>query len=468
MQELLGRIAAHAGSGRHGAVDTAGSLTEHRPRGVEMTRAATDRGRTMMLNGRPASHRLADPTALAEDVLQHHAATSTDYRLYRMADVHADIVRALAAGFRLAARLLDGGPLPTEDELSAILTLIAENALMGVPLRTMMSLTDKTIGKLRSTVLATADPHDNADLREINDRIFAFAQHIQTTIPVCYVNAARPPDGPDTAPSLVDELLAGRVPADDVPHSYVVARLVVDPWSAEGTALPGGGGPARTRVSGPRTVPPHLAIKAGHDLDEAGRKLSAAFPGTLIAPEPHRGLLLAQARVDALRETLAEIAAVLGARITAVTDTVATAQIPRAVQDTRELARIVTRLRYPPGVYTFSDLAVEYQLTRPGPGRDRLAAALDPLTTNAGLIETLGVHIGNDLDRRRTATALGLHPNTVDHRLKRIAKLTEHDPTRPHGLRHLHAATVVVRFLQAPMPRAARLDQPDGAPLSSR
>lgn len=423
----------------------------------------------MMLNGRPASHRLADPTALAEDVLRHHAATSTDYRLYRMADVHAEIVHALAAGFRLAARLLDGGPLPTEDELSGILTLIAEKAQVGVPLRTMMSLTDKTVGKLRSTVLATADPHDNADLREINDRIFAFAQHIHTTIPVCYVNAARRPGGPDSAPSLAEELLAGRAPAEDVPRSYVVVRLVVDPWSsAAGTALRGGAGTSRTRVSGSRTVPPHLAIKAGHDLDEAGRQLSSAFPGTLIAPEPHRGLLLAQADVDALREALTEIAAVLGAEITAVTDTVATARIPHAVQDTRELARIVTRLRYPPGLYTFADLAVEYQLTRPGPGRDRLAAVLDPLTENAGLIETLGVHIGNDLDRRRTATALGLHPNTVDHRLKRIAKLTGHDATRPHGLRHLHAATVVVRFLEAPIPRAARLDQPDRAAVSSR
>ncbi|WP_182357625.1 PucR family transcriptional regulator [Tomitella gaofuii] len=433
-----------------------------------MTRTAMDRGRTMMLNGTPASHALADSTALAEEVLQHHAATSTDYRLYRMADVHTDIVRSLAAGFRLAARLLDGGPLPTEDELSGILTLIAEKALVGVPLSAMMALTDETVGKLRATVLAPAHASDNEDLREINDRIFAFAQHIHTTIPICYVNAARRPGGPGTASSLAEALLAGRAPTGDVPRGYLVVRLVVDPWSSADPGLPAATGPARTRVNSTRTVPPHLAIKAGHDLDEAGRQLSAAFPGTLIAPAPHRGLLLAQAPVEALREALREIGTVLGAEITAVTDTVATAQIPRAAEDTRELARIVTRLRYPAGVYTFGDLAVEYQLTRPGPGRDRLAAALDPLTANAGLIETLGVHIGNNLDRRRTATALGLHPNTVDHRLKRIAKLTGHDPTRPHGLRHLHAATVIDRFLRAPMPRAAHLEQAGGTRFSSR
>ncbi|QDQ98006.1 PucR family transcriptional regulator [Tomitella fengzijianii] len=432
-----------------------------------MTRTAMDRGRTMMLNGRPASHTLADTTALAEEVLRHHAATSTDYRLYRMADVHTEIVRSVAAGFRLAARLLDGGPLPTEDELSGILTLIAEKALVGVPLSAMMSLTDETVGKLRATVLAPADARDNEDLREINDRIFAFAQHIHTTIPICYINAARRPEGPGTAPSLAEALLAGRAPSGDVPRGYLVVRLVVDPWSAAPSAVPRGTDPARISV-GPGALPPHLAIKAGHDLGEACRQLSATFPGTLIAPEPHHGLLLAQAPVDALRAALREIGTVLGTEISAVTDTVATAQIPRAVEDTRELARIITRLRYPAGVYTFSDLAVEYQLTRPGPGRDRLAAALDPLAANAGLIETLGVHIGNDLDRRRTATALGLHPNTVDHRLKRIAKLTGHDPTRARGLRHLHAATVVGRFLQAPMPRTAHLEQAAGSRLSSR
>ncbi len=420
-----------------------------------------------MLNGRPASLALADSTALAQDVLRRYAESAPDYRRYRMADVHADIVRSLAAGIRLAARHLDGGPLPAEDELSGILTLIADTARSGVPIGAMLALADETVTAVRAAVLAPAEVRAGQDLPEIHDRLFAYSQHIHTLIPICYIDAAGAADGGRTAPSPAEELLSGRAPSGDRAHGYLVVRLVVDPWPAADSALPPA--PGGTRAGAPGALPPHIAIKAGHDLAEACRQIRSAFPTTHVAPRPHRGLLFTQAPVEALRRALREINSVLETDITAVTAAVASAgRVPGAVDDTRELARIVTRLRYPAGVYTFSDLAVEFQLTRPGPGRDRLAEVFDALEDNAGLIETLGVHIGNDLDRRRTATALGLHPNTVDHRLKRIAKITGHDPTRIRGLRHLHAATVVDRFLQAPMPRAARVERSSGDDLSCR
>src|SRR5699024_6751194 len=107
---------------------------------------------------------------------------------------------------------------------------------------------------------------------------------------------------------------------------------------------------------------------------------------------------------------------------------------------------------------TFADLALEYQLTRPGPGRDRLVEQLHALRENEGLAETLEIHLGNNLDRRRTASALGLHPNTVDHRLKRITQLTGHNPARTDGLRQLHAASVVNRYLRAPLPQASYVE----------
>ncbi|WP_269814829.1 helix-turn-helix domain-containing protein [Nocardia aurea] len=49
-------------------------------------------------------------------------------------------------------------------------------------------------------------------------------------------------------------------------------------------------------------------------------------------------------------------------------------------------------------------------------------------------MSTLRIHIGNDLDRQRTAARLGVHPNTVDYRLKRVARLTGHDPVPSTGI----------------------------------
>ena len=47
--------------------------------------------------------------------------------------------------------------------------------------------------------------------------------------------------------------------------------------------------------------------------------------------------------------------------------------------------------------------------------------------------------------RRRTAQALGVHANTVDNRLDRVAALTGLDPRTTRGLQLLGAALVVRR-----------------------
>ncbi|PSK32159.1 PucR family transcriptional regulator, partial [Nocardia seriolae] len=100
------------------------------------------------------------------------------------------------------------------------------------------------------------------------------------------------------------------------------------------------------------------------------------------------------------------------------------------------------------GLFRFDELALEYQLTRPGPGRDHLGSLLDPLDEHAELLETLQSHISNNLNRQRTARMLHVHTNTVDYRLKRIGQLTGFDPTQASGLWYLRSA-LVARTYQA-------------------
>ncbi len=122
------------------------------------------------------------------------------------------------------------------------------------------------------------------------------------------------------------------------------------------------------------------------------------------------------------------------------------ADIPTTADQVHELLSLAHQLHRPAGLYRMDDLVLEYQLTRPGPGRRHLRQILEPLDASPELLETLEIHISHDLNRQRSARQLHLHTNTVDYRLKRIAQLTGFDPTRPSGIRHLQAALVARRL----------------------
>jgi sugar diacid utilization regulator len=51
-----------------------------------------------------------------------------------------------------------------------------------------------------------------------------------------------------------------------------------------------------------------------------------------------------------------------------------------------------------------------------------------------------------DFDRRATAAAVHVHPNTLDYRLRHVAELTALDPATAHGLQVLGAALTARRL----------------------
>lgn len=122
-------------------------------------------------------------------------------------------------------------------------------------------------------------------------------------------------------------------------------------------------------------------------------------------------------------------------------------RIPSATEDGHELLDVVRRLHRPPGLYHFDDLAIEYQLTRPGRGRDRLETALDAVAEDPELVATLRAHINNGLNRRLTAREMHIHQNTVDYRLKRIYRLARLDSHDPGLIWKLRAALTVREYL---------------------
>ncbi|MEV6362691.1 PucR family transcriptional regulator [Nocardia asteroides] len=200
------------------------------------------------------------------------------------------------------------------------------------------------------------------------------------------------------------------------------------------------------------------AALAQHCGDQALALLSVDG-GTLLIPAQRPP----EAELDALVGALARAAR---ADITAALVPARTEEIPAAAQRAHELLDMVERLDWAPGLYRFTDLALEYQLTRPGPGRATLGELLRPLDDHPELYETLRVHIANNMNRQRTARLLHIHTNTVDYRLRRVTQLTGLDPTQGSGLWQLRSA-MIARSVDTRPPRTGRPSAQTGSSPSA-
>lgn len=203
-------------------------------------------------------------------------------------------------------------------------------------------------------------------------------------------------------------------------------------FAAQPTAHSGDDDPASSPVTLLRDA---LADRTG------GAALSAmsATGGTILLPDT----TVAPRSVEHL---VAEIGRAARMFVTATLVDTPVADIAGAAERAHELLDIVQRLELPRGLYGFEELALEYQLTRPGPAQAHLSALLAPLADHPELLRTLRCHIASDLHRRRTGEAMHLHPNTVDYRLRRIAELTGFHAHRYPDLWYLRSALVVHSF----------------------
>ncbi|MFD4440193.1 PucR family transcriptional regulator [Nocardia sp. NPDC058519] len=157
--------------------------------------------------------------------------------------------------------------------------------------------------------------------------------------------------------------------------------------------------------------------------------------GTVLIPTE----AVAEHELDALVAALAEAARV---DLVAAVVTAPAADVASAAKTAHEILDVVERLECTPGLYRFGQLALEYQLSRPGLGLSLLGELLAPLDEYPELWKTLRVHIANNLNRVQTARILNIHTNTVDYRLRRIARLTGLNPARASDLWQLRSAMV--------------------------
>ncbi|OQR65503.1 hypothetical protein B6E66_02880 [Streptomyces maremycinicus] len=240
------------------------------------------------------------------------------------------------------------------------------------------------------------------------------------------VTVIRVPDHPAGDRDLEDEIEA-LVKTYAVPATWCPARR-------PGGAERGGGG---DRGAGDR----------GWDGE-----LIVLVPGALGAPGPDVVPDLVPVRVpeplpDPVTGLLRDFAEALGRPCAAGTAVAPLGELSRALDRARRISRAAplrrasTRLR----PHTLADVFVELAVADLPFVDAWLRTVARSLRPGPDLLVTLDAYYRHDMQRGSAATALNVHPRTLDYRLRRVRELTGIDPASTHGVRIL--SSVVTRSM---------------------
>lgn len=304
----------------------------------------------------------------------------------------------------------------------------AQRAEEGMPLHLLLRSHALGMYVLWQALREVARPGDEAALVELADLLLEAQQGIVGAVAETYLDerSALETERRAQRRSLLRGLLDGTLPP---------ARLAAAPFGIDGPclvlAVGADGAPAPAAEPGEGDVAARRRLRRVQTaLDQCfGVEVPALLdigtePGRAIvpgAPEPPEDLArrLSRAAGTTLR--------------VAVVPAEGPGEVPEAARTAGEVLRVAAACGLPPGLHRLDDVLLEYHLSRPGESGRRIAALLDPVADRPELLATLRAHLAHGQDRRATATALGLHPNTVDNRLARFAERTGIDLATPRG-----------------------------------
>ena len=354
----------------------------------------------------------------------------------------------------LFLRMLDGVRID-EAEASALVASAAERASEGRPIETLLRDYVTGTGAMWRAAAEALPAGRPADLLDLTSAIHAYLGEVVGLVARGFEReqervGAMARDARFAAYTALlsgsaDHDMARRAGFTLAPRYLVVSLRLGSLTTASATDS---GRLARPSVEEHRranTVQRLLAERA-HGL---ALSLMSGSTGTGLVPLPASAVederLMAQALAASLASTLG-CSAHLATAIVDLWD------VPAAVAQTEEVLELVLATGRPSGAWFLDDVLVDYQLTQPGPARDHLAARLRPLRERADWLETVRAYAGHGFDRRRTAEALHVHPNTVDYRLGRVAEVCGWDPSDASDRLTVVAALAVLDLETAQRP----------------
>lgn len=337
-------------------------------------------------------------------------------------------------GIRGFIGTLLGNVVPTVDGLAAVRDSAARRAAEGMALETVLKLHHLAVEVCGEFLENHVDRQDAASLRRLNRLQLGYLGRVAEALSTGYLSERRLARTGDRSAqqALLTALLAGTPAAEaagraalKLPASYFVLQLSI-----------------RVRTSHSSPEGQRCTLKNELEQFAPGSVLTALSTdgGVVLLPSELHAEEVDAAAWTEVSKAVTEAAASSGVEVIAGAEVAEPDGVAPASGLARDVLDLALRFDRAPGVHRLDHLLLEYQLTRRSPARTKLAALLDPLRGKAGLLETVRVHVSGGLNRRGTAEALHIHPNTVDYRLRKIATLTGMDITNPADLPRMIAA----------------------------
>ncbi|BDT86811.1 PucR family transcriptional regulator [Nocardia cyriacigeorgica] len=389
----------------------------------------------LTVSGQPMSAPLQDVRSLSRQMVGHFVENVVPCGTLPGDAIYGDVTTITRVCLELAVSMLDGRDIP--EKTRRLENAAAGWAREGVPIDTIHHAIHEGFKLGFDLVVSNASVTDYSNLVDGAKLVVEMLDRMTSAISMAYVRELRAvvSEHHTAVHTLTSALLGGHSTSTmarecgiEIAESYTVLAMAIPAHPDEADATLDGKVVARRKL---RRVQAELATRCG----ERALSLLSVDGGTILIPS-------STFSDDELDELVAQLSRAAQVPITAAVVESPTDKIPGAADQAHELLDMVQRLRCVRGLYRFDDMALEYQLTRPGPGREYLGSLLDPLDDHPELLETLQRHISNNLNRQRTARVMHIHTNTIDYRLKRIAQLTGFDPTQPSGLWYLRSALV--------------------------
>ncbi|MFD8568302.1 PucR family transcriptional regulator [Streptomyces sp. NPDC059639] len=410
-----------------------------------MTRDKTGAMGPLIVAGVPAAARLrARVPALTRRVVTRLRSELPVYAELPGEEIAGDIADIVQYTLRLLADVIEHRRPATDAELAQQRDSAAQRAEEGVPLDAILTAYQIGTAMCWAELSQDARPAELSDLKEAVDRIMVLQQQVTSAVSRAYLQARAILDSQEHGGrhALLAALLAGetgdveRRPGVQRPAAlYAALTLRLGTHPDETLPGPGAGVAARRKIRRVRAALDAFGAGTGEpaltSLDSSGG--TALLPLADAPPWPE---------LCALTEAAAGAA---GVPVTAAAAVVEPAGVAAAVAENGEIVDLVERTGRGPGLYRLADVLLDYQLSRPSVALEGLALLLQPLDSKPELLHTLETYLRHGLDRRGCAAALHIHPNTVDYRIRRIARLTGLSPGLPADLQHLTAALVARR-----------------------
>lgn len=379
-----------------------------------------------------------DEERLARAMVAAFAAEIPAFAALPTVVLERETLGAARANLRLFIETVETGELPTDAAFEPLREAAARRAAEGIDLDQLLAAYQLGARLGWAALREAARDGEHAPVIAAGDLVLRYTDAVSRAVAGAYLDerlhVAASAQAADWA--LVDAFLAGR------PTKEAAARAGRRLAPAYGVLLVQG------LVARDHLRSFEAAIAALGDPDgEVLWRLSATGANVLVPVPP----AATAAWLDGADEALGTLARAGGDA--PLLGTVAWGEGPdgvaRAGDEAVTVLRLVAGLGRPPGLYRLDDVLLEAALggTAAGPAA-RLAAILAPLEGPGGpeLLATLDAYLAHDADRRSTAAALHVHPNTLDYRLRRIAELTGRSPSTARGLQVLGAALTLNRI----------------------